>query len=149
MDTLVATFICQTNTMHLQGTSAIEKKIKEQPNNKIVCGFIDLDKKIGPFFNEFEQIEKLNIIGDSYILLKKHPNNKHYLVMAHPAMDRVIFDLMQSIKNPPKDFEAFKRKSKRIDRNNAEIKNQLNSVLQKGDSPLSKVKEFVSELNLD
>lgn len=110
-------------------------------------GFIDSDKKKPKYLSDFKLVEK-----GTYISILKHTDKIQFLVVASPAMDRVIYDLCQDLEIDlprygfPKEFKAFLGCTKKEGiKRDAKFKNLLNAIKQKKHRDIEIVKSLVSQ----
>ena len=122
--------------------------LEKQKPNKICIGFIDDDKKKPGYISNFESLNK-----SAYFSILKHSSLNQYLVIAKPAMDKVIFKMCQGLDIDlsqygfPKEFNAFLAQTKREGiRTNPKFKNLLNTIKQKNLPDIQMVKSFCYNL---
>ncbi|MBO9635800.1 MAG: hypothetical protein J7578_22030 [Chitinophagaceae bacterium] len=115
--------------------------------NTVCIGFIDDDKKKPAYISNFTLMER----SDNFHILK-HKTKKQFLVVAIPAMDKVIYRLCQDLNiDPsrygfPNDFQAFLSKTKKqAIRNDKSFKNLLNTIKQKKHPDIEIIKSLVSK----
>ena len=88
---------------HQHGSSNVANKMIKDLKERIALGIIDEDKHKGPsgdYFLEFDtMVEKNNLI------LKKHPNRKHYLVLVCPEAEKWLFNDAKKVGINPTDKE--------------------------------------------
>jgi hypothetical protein len=121
--------------------------LKKQKANNLCIGFIDDDKKKPDYISGFILLHKL-----THFLILKHSSLNQYLIIAKPAMDRVIFDLCQDLNIDlskygfPQNFDAFLAQTKRESiKTNKNFKNLLNTIKQRNPPDIEKIKTFISK----
>lgn len=118
----------------------LSKKIKGK-----IIGFIDDDKKVPPYFQKFEPLDKIGSIS-----LLKYSKADHYLVVVKPAMDKFLFDLGNTLDIPkkslPNDFKAFKALTKQATiQKNSQFRNYVNAIVQKKPEEIKRVKSWIEK----
>lgn len=121
--------------------------LKKQSVNKISIGFIDDDKKKPEYISSFKLLQKL-----THFSILKHSSLNQFLVVAKPAMDKVIFNLCQDLNidlakyGLPTEWNAFLAQTKKESiKTNKNFKNLLNTIKQKNHPEIVKIKSFVSK----
>jgi len=130
------------------GIGGVAKAMKNSYKNRKAIGVVDNDKAKHPkYFDDFKTEER---IGNHFIL-KYLPNTKHYLILVNPVFEKCIFNIAEKLEVNPemygfKSLKQFKNATK--DENvhkNQNVKQFLNTLIQKKDSPLKKVKTWIVE----
>lgn len=133
---------------HAPSITKVSSILEQKRGNEKVIGFIDDDKKKPAYLKKFKVIKTFG-----GVTLCKHPQKEQYLVIAKPAMDKLIFDMcpdivLSSLKLP-REFEQFKAMTKKeAIRNNPKFKNLLNTIVQKSPE-INAIKNFISSLGFN
>ncbi len=124
VDTKVAQILGQAKKYnHQHGCGDVANQLRNKLKDKPALGIIDEDKNKGPvakYFLEFKQITE-----ETGLILKKHPQKAHYLIMICPDIERwLLLNANSSNINPvdfdlPENLHGFKQitKTQNIDRN--------------------------------
>lgn len=134
--------------MGIGGVSNILKK--EDVAHYINIGFVDNDKARGPkYFDEFNEYS-----AGSNVIVKKHPVNNDYLIVACPAIEKFILKQLAEIgKSPsdfgfPDDFKEFRKKLKNSNiKNNQEYKNMITELKNSDTTGFSFILETIKTLH--
>lgn len=147
VDTAFVEMLGYTEPNHAPNIQEVCRIMQNNKANAICIGFIDDDKKKPTYISSFKPLEE-----SKYFRLLKHETKSQFLVIAIPAMDKVIYNLCQDFNIDlskygfPNDFTAFLNKTKKLaiksDRN---FKNLLNAIKQKNPPEITTVKSLVSK----
>jgi len=88
---------------HKHGCGGVARELKNKFGNRIALGIIDLDKNKGPeakYFLEFQEVRVEN-----NLILKKHRDRKHYLILICPEMEEWLTNEALSVNLNLRDFE--------------------------------------------
>jgi hypothetical protein len=146
-DTLLIDILGFKNPNHQFGISVVAQVMLDKFSNRLAIGVVDDDKKNHPkYFSEFELIEEKD-----NLILKKHPDKKHYLIFFCPAFETWIWNHSNDLGVDPtrfniRDFKRFKTltKSQNV-HENENIKQFLNALKQKKGSPLKTIISWLNE----
>ncbi|WP_164735488.1 hypothetical protein [Pseudoflavitalea rhizosphaerae] len=115
--------------------------------NNVCIGFIDDDKKKPAYISNFKLIEESRCFR-----ILKHEAKSQFLVVAIPAMDKVIYLMCQDLNIDlskygfPNEFQAFLSKTKKLAiRNDRNFKNLLNTIKQRNPKEIEQVRFFVAK----
>ena len=147
VDTAFVEMLGYSEPNHASDIHQVCAILKKQGPNKTCIGFIDDDKKKPEYISNFELLQKL-----THFSILKHSSLNQYLVVAKPAMDKVIFNLCQDLNidlskyGLPKEWNAFLVQTKRESiKRNKNFKNLLNTIKQKNPPDIVKIRSFVSK----
>lgn len=150
-DTLLIDILGFKNPNHQFSISEVAKTMSGKFSDRLAIGVVDDDKKNKPgYFSEFKMIEEKH-----GLILKKHPDKKHYLIFLCPAFESWIWKHannldIDSTRFKIRDFDHFKNltKSQNVHKNE-NVKQFLNALKQKNNSPLNTLhawlKKFLGE----
>jgi hypothetical protein len=157
VDTKIAEILGQARKYnHQHGCGDVANELKNRLNNNIALGIIDEDKNKGPrakYFLEFEIIAEEN-----NLILKKHKDKKHYLILICPEIEKWLIADSQKVNINPenesyklpgqlKDF-VQKTKIKNIEKNDGFIKFIKALVKEKAPS-ITTLKRWIELFNED
>lgn len=132
---------------HAYSISQVSAILEKKMTDKKAIGFVDNDKRKPQYLKEFKEIESSNKVS-----LLKHPQQRHFLVVVSPAMDRFLFDLCKRLEidlahyNLPKEYKAFESFTKKqAIKNNAKFKNLLNTIRQKKPEEILKIQSWIDK----
>ncbi len=134
---------------HCPSIGAVANTMKEKYQKRLAIGVVDKDKpgNIPSYFNDFEVVKEFDGFE-----LKRLPNTKHFLVVIAPALEQWIIDTSNKLDIPLKryGFDTLK-KLKRVTKkqsvaNNRDFEALINTMQQKKNSPLKKMKEEIEKL---
>jgi hypothetical protein len=105
VDTLVAEIVGQANKRfnHQHSCGDVANQLKKVFKDQMALGIIDEDKNKGSmakYFLEFDTIK-----SENNLVLKKHKERKHYLVLICPEMETWLTNEAMSSNLSLKDFE--------------------------------------------
>ncbi|MBL7943203.1 MAG: hypothetical protein JNM00_10580 [Flavobacteriales bacterium] len=148
VESLVASVMLGVISDHRQGANGVAKGLNGLTENFPSIGFVDKDKRLDGYFDQFlqEPIENYVVNTKCGISLFKHPKKSQYLVLSYPAMDMVLFELCRRHSLHKLDFKTFKVRSKRVLRNDPMFTNWVNTLCQKKDSVFYELKAKLMEL---
>src|SRR5205814_9914938 len=97
------------------------------------------------YIKEFKEIDAINNAK-----LLKHPGRNHYVIVVNPAMDKFIFNLCKQMDinianfNLPREFNAFVKLTKKESiKNDAQLRNLLNTIQQKNTPEIAKISYWI------
>ncbi len=134
---------------HCPSIGAVANRMQKNYKNRLAIGIVDKDKPgtIPSYFHKFKTIKTFDRIE-----LKQLPDTKHYLIVIAPALEQWIIDTSSRLDIPLKryGFDNLK-KLKRITKDQNVGKNEnyqqlINTLQQKKNSPLKKIKEEIEIL---
>src|SRR5690348_6116999 len=85
---------------HAPNIHEVMATLEKLPKKQAAIGFIDNDKKRPPYLSNFKPLASINNIR-----LLKHSDLNQYLVVAAPAMDRLVFDLCTRLEIDPLKYK--------------------------------------------
>lgn len=103
IDTLVAKIIVQGKLNHQMGCSQVANKLSVEFKDHIALGIIDEDKDKGsvhPYIKEFDT--KISVAN---LLLKKHRQREHYLILICPEIENWLLNDAKSVNIDLSSFE--------------------------------------------
>lgn len=146
-DTLLIDLMGFKNPNHQQGINNVAAKISEDYKNRLAIGVIDNDKfRRHKYYDGFEVEKK----GEHFIFEYK-PETKHFLVVMSPDFEKCMFNIASELnvetdKYGFKTVKQFKRFTKhRNVADNQNVKQFLNTLIQKKNSPLQNMQEWIHE----
>jgi len=145
-DTLLIRLLGFERPTHKEGIGGVANVMKKDYKNRIAVGVVDDDNKIPTYFKSFE-VEKRG----NHFIFRYLPQQKHYLLVVTPAFESCIFNIAEEIKISPEKYgfksaKQFRNAAK--DKNvhkNQNVKQFLNTLIQKKDSPLKEVKTWITQ----
>ncbi|WP_277235140.1 hypothetical protein [Phocaeicola salanitronis] len=96
---LVETLISTEGCNHQKGCNTVVGKMDKLFADKFAVGIIDRDKRQVRYVNNFHEI-----ISTESLLLMKHNERPHYLIMVSPAMDGFILKCADEVQLKPEDY---------------------------------------------
>ena len=143
-DTLLIRLLGFERPTHKDGIGGVANVMKKNYKNRAAVGVVDDDNKTPTYFKSFEVEKRSNNFIFKYL-----PHEKRYLVVVTPAFESCMFNIAGKLGvNPEKyGFKSMKQfknaaKDKNV-HNNQNVKQFLNTLIQKKDSPLKEVKEWI------
>lgn len=108
---------------HQHGCGDVANQLKNKLKNKVALGIIDEDKNKGPVAKYF--LEFKFIVEENGLILKSHPQRKHYLILICPEIEKWLLTNANLVNlnpknfNMPENFLGFKKitKTQNIDAN--------------------------------
>lgn len=149
-DTLLIRIALAVKANHQSNISNVAKALKTNYKNRLAIGIVDNDKTQSAYFKEFDKIKEKD-----GLILKKHPNKKHYLIYLNPAFEQWVFDAAEVLGVEPakykiRNIKYFKKVSKDINvENNQQVKNFLNTIKQKKNSPVTTLVNWINAILKD
>lgn len=145
-DTLLICLLGFEHPTHKEGIGGVANVMKKSYKNRIAVGVVDDDNKIPTYFKSFE-VEK----HSNNFIFKYLPEQKHYLVVVTPAFEKCIFNIAEQLEVKPEKYgfksaKQFRNAAK--DKNvhkNQNVKQFLNTLIQKKDSPLKYVQNWITQ----
>jgi hypothetical protein len=132
--------------------SGIAKAMKNQQEffDKIIVGMVDNDAKNVPsYFDEFKVVNDENNIHK-----KKHKDNKHYLLVICPEMEKWLLQLasdneilIQNFGLPTTPKELHKITSSENLRNNSDFRDFLMAI--QNTAPIQTLRQWLKDLKMD
>lgn len=102
VDTKIAEILGQAKKYnHQHGCGDVANVLKNKLQDTIALGIIDEDKNKGPgakYFSEFKTLVEKN-----KLILKKHKNKKHYLILICPEVEKWLLTDSQKVNIDPTD----------------------------------------------
>ena len=132
---------------HEQGINNVARKMSKDYKNKTAIGIIDNDKiRKDAYYKGFEVIERKR-----HFIFENKADTTHFLVVNSPDLEKCMFNIAEELNVNPKDYgfnsvKHFKKFTK--NRNvhlNQNVKQFLNTLIQKKASPLQDVKTWIVE----
>ncbi|HWK07614.1 MAG TPA: hypothetical protein VNS58_28480 [Puia sp.] len=147
VDTVFVEMLGYKNPNHAPSISQVSAILEKKKANQKAIGFVDGDKKMPKYFDQFEVLDKINNVR-----LLKHPNKDQYLVVVQPAMDKFIFSLCNSLGinladyHFPRELKAFIGFTKKQSiKNDSNFKNLLNTISQKKCLEVAKIRSWITK----
>jgi len=145
-DTLLIRLLGFERPTHKEGIGGVANVMKKDYKNRAAVGVVDDDNKTPTYFKSFEVEKRRNNFIFKYL-----PHEKHCLLVVTPAFESCIFNIAEELRVNPADYgfksmKQFKNatKDKNV-HNNQNVKQFLNTLIQKKDSPLKEVKTWIIE----
>lgn len=134
---------------HADGISSVAVVLKKQDISGFVnIGFVDDDKRIPPYLNEFRLMDSGMAVD-----FKQHPLSRDYLMVIKPAMEKFLLAQLREMgKSPsdyqlPDDFEQFKKVLKKVSvEHHPGYKQLLTDLNTHNTSGIAFIKEKVASL---
>lgn len=145
-DTLLVETIQFKKPNHCYSIGAVSSTMQKFYANKVAIGVIDKDKPgtIPSYFKEFELL-----ISSDDMELSWHPDTKHFIIVVAPALEQWLLDTADNLGVSAEKYgfgnlKKLKRitKSERA-RSNENLKQFLNNLWQKKNSPLQKMNTWI------
>ncbi len=147
VDTLLVDLVGFKKPNHQTSIGQVANTLKTNYKNRLAIGVVDNDKSQPKYFDEFELLEK-----KQGLILKKHSSNKHFLIIIDPDFEKWIFEIAELLGVNPADYgfktvKAFKNRTKDIHvAKNQKVKDFLNRLVQKKDSPAHVLKRWINDI---
>ena len=146
-DTVFIEFLGYENTK-AGNSGAVANTMKEKLKTRLALGIVDDDKGSVPkYFSEFDLQE-----SENDLLLKKHKERKHYLIIIQPALEAWLIEAAEKVGIETKKY-GFKdlKQLKRITKNHHVKKNQkfkdfLNALKQKKGTPTKTICRWIEQV---
>lgn len=146
IDTAFVEMLGYADPNHAPNMQQVCIMLEKQKENIKCIGFIDNDKKKPDYISYFKTEKEL-----IYFSILKHEAKSQYLVVAKPAMDKVIYSLCKDLNIDlskygfPNEFQAFLGKTKKLAiKSDKNFKNLLNTIKQKNPTEIAEIKSLVS-----
>ncbi len=145
-DTLLISLMGFERPHHKLGIGEVADEMKRMSVGRVAVGMVDDDNRIPDYFKAFET-ESLN----NYFIFKYLPQQKRYLLVVTPAFERCMFNIAEALEVNPEKYgfkseQQFRAITKnRNVHNNQNVKQFLNTLIQKKASPLQDVKTWIVE----
>lgn len=146
-DTLLIDLIGFKNPNHQPSIGAVANTMKDKMEKQLAIGVVDDDKRTPKYFEKFEIVE-----SKDGLIRKKHPDNKHHIIVLQPAFEDWIFNAADDLGIDPKKYGISNKKYFRKitkDQNvhkNDNVKQFLNAIKQKKGSPMNTLKKWIDEI---
>jgi len=150
-DTTLIEVLGYHKSNHILGIGQVINVLEKNFKNKLGVGFVDKDKN-GK--SKRENIEYTSIIKSEYsnsLILKQKPKTKNYLI-EHPNLEKWLFNMgndlgVDMVKYDVQDLltNKVKYKSQSIYKD-IKFRNFINALIQKPNSPLKTVKNWIEDL---
>lgn len=148
VDTAFVEMLGYTRPNHAANIQQVCLILENQKGSMPCIGFVDDDKKKPPYIlSNFIFVEK-----SRHFSIMKHNAKNQFLVVAKPAMDKVIHELCKDLEIDiskygfPKEFAAFLTKTKKgTIKRDMGFKNLLNAIKQKAPEEIIFIKSFLSK----
>ncbi len=146
-DTLLIRLMGFEHPTHQDSIGAVANAMKDRYKNKAAVGVIDDNKgSIPKYFDDFQTESRTG-----NFIFKHLPDKKRFLVVVTPAFESCMFNIAEELEVNPikygfKSLKQFKNATKDENvHNNQNVKQFLNTLIQKKDSPLKEVKTWIIE----
>lgn len=146
VDTNLIEYLLSAAVNHQHSCSKVVEVLKTNYYDKFAVGIIDDDKHRLGYIDECSNIARTN-----HLLLLKHKESSHYLIMVTPAIDKFILDCAKEQKVKPEDYnlpselKEFTKVSKSVSSNkDPKFKSLFAAV--KGNSEIQSLKRTLKYL---
>jgi hypothetical protein len=144
-DTLLVNTLIDADCNHKRSISQVFVTLKSDKfRKKKAVGIIDDDKRKDVYFKEFKIMKDTDCF--KYL---KHPNNLHFLIVLKKDLEDLLVkcgDSTGATHRLLRDKGLLKKAMKSINvGNDPEVKDLLNTLLQKKAEPLLKIKSILEE----
>ncbi len=145
-DTLLISLLGFKKPTHKFGIGGVAKVMKSDFKNKTAIGVIDDDNKQPTYFKSFQTEQRTR-----NFIFKYAPEKKHFLVVITPAFERCIFNIAEELDVEPEKYgfkteKQFRNASKDVNvHKNQNVKQFLNTLIQKKNSPLQNMQHWIHE----
>lgn len=143
VDTELIRIIRSKLPRHEQGISKVIGILEEKRNvNKKLIGVVDKDKQKHSHFSDFKVVKET-----THLILKKHKERKHYLIVICPAIEVWLLDCAKMVeaRHDFDSLESLKRLAKRtiVD---SKVKNFINTLKQKQAPPMVQINTWIEDI---
>ena len=133
---------------HASGMSSVGVTMREAPADSILIGFVDDDKRVPPYFDDFE------LISTSHnVLYKKKRNQERYLIVLHKAVETFLIwnaeetQVDLALFGFEKDVKRLGRKLKSVQMDTSpEYQALLKELDQKNAPGLVRIRALINEI---
>lgn len=146
VDTAFVEMLGYVEPNHAPNIQQVCLMMQNSKTNATYIGFIDNDKKKPSYISSFKLLDE-----SKYFRILRHETKNQFLVVAIPAMDKVIYELCQELQISPSkyklpgDFKGFLSLTKKLTiAANKDFKQLLNAIKQKNPEEVTMVKSLVS-----
>jgi len=147
VDTLLVELMGFKRPNHQHGISNVTKEMQEKYQNRLAIGVIDNDKIARhPYYQEFKIIETRE-----HFLFKHSPDTQHFIIVVTPDFEHCMFNISEELGINPKEHgfknvKQFKKFTRTDDvAENQNVKQFLNRLIQKKNSPIQYLRTWIRE----
>ncbi len=146
-DTLLIDMLGFKYPNHQASINNVANTMLKKYDKRLAIGIIDNDKKQPTYFKSFQQIQHKD-----GLILKKHPKQKHFLIIVSPVFEKWIFKLADSVEVLPSKYgfaslKQFQRSTKSIHvAKNQQVKQFINTLKQKKAKGMMTMIQWINDI---
>lgn len=135
VDTNLIETLIETGCNHQKGCNQVAKVMKEKFSDRFAVGIIDADKRRPGYLDEF-----VEICASRHLKAFRHRERPHYMLMVHPAIERLIIDNAEAAAIKLEDYdlapdlENLKKQTKNVmSSRDVRFKNLFKALKEEGE----------------